>query len=397
MGAKVSACMWPYADIQFGFLDRELGFDNLHALAAQGRHKAVRKLLRQGMDPNARRLEGALGADDDERGDSPMICAARGVLGNKGQKRHVKTLEVLLHFGAKVNQPNLLNQTPLYIACERNVLLVATWLLQHGADVNINCKTGASPLMCVYRNQNATLATMLLEKGAVVIRPPATVSHIKFPELADELDDDEASTSDKGAAILHSTLQQYIDREAERRESLLEAAHEAQRLEDQRVYREQLAKEGAKRKARRRRKRLEVQQQRRLPPVKALGAATDDTTEVERDEDHQYPPPRSDTPANQGEGLLLWEKKAMLPRPRSVTSSERPRWVARQIHCAQNQRNESEHDFMRQCSKLYDSLEQERSRRLGAKAIATAPATQARLDRQEVPLPCEVRPETASF
>lgn len=77
MGAGASAMIWPYADIQYGFLDRELGFDNLHALAAQGRHRAVRKLLRKGMDPNARRLEGAFGADDDERGDSPMICAAR--------------------------------------------------------------------------------------------------------------------------------------------------------------------------------------------------------------------------------------------------------------------------------------------------------------------------------
>ncbi|KUF93288.1 Sterol 3-beta-glucosyltransferase [Phytophthora nicotianae] len=289
MGAMVSACVWQYADIRYGFLDQELGFDNLHALAAQGRHKTVRKLLRHGMDPNARRMEGALGADDDERGDSPMICATRGDLGNKDQQRHVNTLEVLLHFGAKVNQPNLLNQTPLYVACERNLLRVATWLLQHGADVNINCK-----------NQNETLAIMLLEKGAVVIRPPTTFSHIKvallcfafsfdrsayrrlkkkFPELSDELDNDEASANDKQAAKLHSSLQQFVDREAERREGLLKAAHEAQRLEDQRIYREQLAKEGSKRKARRRRKRLEAQQRRNLPPVNAA-------SDIDRDEEY---------------------------------------------------------------------------------------------------------------
>ncbi|KAG3155105.1 hypothetical protein PI126_g9312 [Phytophthora idaei] len=365
MGAKVSACVWQYADIKYGFLDRELGFDNLHVLAAQGKHKAVLKLLRQGMDPNARQLEGALGADDDERGDSPMSCAARGDLGNMDQKRHVKTLEVLLHFGANVNQPNLLNQTPLYIACECNLLRVATWLLQHGADVNINCKSGVSPLMCAYQNQNETLATMLLDKGAVVIRPSAMFSHIKFPELADELDDDEASSNDKKTAKLHSTLQQYVDREAERRESLIKAAHEAQRLEDQRIYREQLAKEGTKRKARRRRKRLEAQQRRNLPPVKALDAATD----TERDEDHL----RSNSPVNQGEGLLLWEKKAINPR----ALSGRPRWVARQIHCtqqSQNHRTESEHDFMRQCTKLYESIEQERSRRISARSVITVPA-----------------------
>jgi len=76
MGTSASACIWPFADLQYGFLDRELGYDHLHALAAQGRHRVVRKLLRHGMDPNARRLEGAFGADDDERGDSPMICAS---------------------------------------------------------------------------------------------------------------------------------------------------------------------------------------------------------------------------------------------------------------------------------------------------------------------------------
>eukprot|EP00644_Phytophthora_capsici_P007778 jgi/Phyca11/536733/estExt2_fgenesh1_pg.C_PHYCAscaffold_610037 len=179
------AVVWRYADIQYGFLDRELGYDNFHALAAEGLYKAVLKHLKHGMDPNARRLEGAFGADDDERGDTPMICTARGVLGNKDKKRHVKTLEVLLQFGAKVNEPNLnffmqLNQTPLYIACERNLMRVATWLLQHGADVNINCKTGVSPLMCTYQNQNATLATMLLEKAAIVIRPTASFNCIKL-------------------------------------------------------------------------------------------------------------------------------------------------------------------------------------------------------------------------
>ncbi|KAF4144341.1 Ankyrin repeats domain-containing protein [Phytophthora infestans] len=351
MGAKVSACIWQYADIQYGFLDQELGFDNLHALAAQGKHKAVRKLLRHGMDPNSRRLEGALGADDDERGDSPMICAAR--------LRHLKTLEELLHFGAKINQTNLLNQTPLYIACERNLLRVATWLIQHGADVNINCKTGVSPLMCAYQNQNETLATLLLYKGAVVIRLPATFSHIKFHELSDELDDEDASSNDKTVGKLHATLQQFVDREAARRECLLKEAHEAQRLEEQRIYRAQLSNEGAKRKARRRRKRLEAQQKRNLPPVKALDTVSD----TERDEGH-LPSGCGDSSANQGEeGLLLWEKKAMNPR----ASSRRPQWVARQIHCtqqSQNHRTESEHDFMRQCSKLYKSIQQERSRRI---------------------------------
>jgi Tfp pilus assembly protein PilV len=72
---------------------------------------------------------------------------------------------------------------------------------------------------------------------------------------------------------------------------------------------------------------------------------------------------QSNNRSNQGEGLLLWEKKAMLPRARSAAPSDpgRPRWVARQIHCTQ-QSQESEHDVMHQCKKLHDALEKERSR-----------------------------------
>lgn len=29
-----------------------------------------------------------------------------------------------------------LEQTPLYIACDRNLVAIATWLVTHGADVN---------------------------------------------------------------------------------------------------------------------------------------------------------------------------------------------------------------------------------------------------------------------
>ncbi|KAG1695455.1 hypothetical protein DVH05_019611 [Phytophthora capsici] len=203
----------------------------------------------------------------------------------------------------------------------------------------------------------------------------------QFPELADELNED-TSPSDKGAVMLHTTLQQYVDREAERRDLVLKAAQEEQRLEDQRVYREQLGKEGDKRKARRRRKRLEAQQRRNLPPVQALDS------ETERDEGHSS---RISTPTNQSEGLLLWEKKTMVSRPSSVVSG-RPRWVARKIHCTQQSQQESEHDFMDQCTKLHETLEKEHSRRRSVRAIVTAPTTSSRRE-----FPSQLRPETASF
>lgn len=65
-----------------------------------------------------------------------MIYVCRGHLWNKGRERHVKTLAVLLHFGADVNKHNMFEQTPLFVACERNLDLIALWLLGHGADPN---------------------------------------------------------------------------------------------------------------------------------------------------------------------------------------------------------------------------------------------------------------------
>ncbi|RLN21015.1 hypothetical protein BBJ28_00017197 [Nothophytophthora sp. Chile5] len=367
MGPRASAFIWPYADLQFGFLDVELGYDHLHALAAQGRHRAVRALLRKGMNPNAPRQDGALGAREDEQGDSPMLCAARylrplegaseapsvtssagflvfvserrGLLGNKDRPEHVKTLEELLHFGGRINQPN---------------------------------RTGVTPLMCAYRNQNTALVTLLLEKGAIVIRPPASFSCIQVRTSKrdrHEFSTPEAPVEDKNATSLRVQLQQQVDCEAERRAQLLEDAEELQRLEDQRVYREQLAKEGAKRKARRRRQREEAQQRRNLPTMKALAPATD---LVETGDEERCCESRS-----KGDTLLLWEKKvAVMPRARSATSG-RPNWVACQNHSAQNvdaTRSKMQHELLHQCEQLYHSLEIERTRHMRMRSIATAPA-----------------------
>ncbi|RLN94901.1 hypothetical protein BBJ28_00009918 [Nothophytophthora sp. Chile5] len=331
MGPRASAFIWPYADVQLGFLDVELGYDHLHALAAQGSHRAVRALLRKGMNPNAPRQGGALGAREDEQGDSPMLCAARyarplegaceapsvtssagflvfvsecrGLLGNKDRPEHVKTLEELLHFGGRINQPNRLNQTPLYVACDH------------------------------------------------------------------EFSTPEAPVEGKNATSLRVQLQQQVDCEAERRARLLEDAEELQRLEDQRVYREQLAKEGARRKARRRRQREEAQQRRNVPELRALAppASLMETGDEER---------RCES-RNKGDMLLLWEKKvAVIPRARSATSG-RPNWVACQGHNALNvdaTRAKMQHELLHQCEQLYSSLEAERSRHMRMRYIATAPA-----------------------
>lgn len=97
-----------------------------------------------------------------------------------------------------------LEQTPLYIACDRNLVAITTWLVTHGADVNRAAKVretlrfmdftarltaycgcenqaGVSPLLCAYRNQNRELVTLLLQHGAIALQPPKHFSCIKVP------------------------------------------------------------------------------------------------------------------------------------------------------------------------------------------------------------------------
>ncbi|TYZ65097.1 hypothetical protein PybrP1_006014 [[Pythium] brassicae (nom. inval.)] len=294
MGAAASDYFTPYADIQYGFLDAELALEDLHELAAKGKYHRVSIRLKNGMDPN-----GKMFLEDDafEREDSPMICAARGDLWNKGRKRHLKTLDVLLRFGANVNQWNLLEQTPLYIACDRNLVAIATWLVTHGADANKATKAGVTPLLCAYRNQNDALVRLLLGHGTTVVEPPVRFRCIKFPVLLDEVaaaasdsqatDNAEGDSSDgdsddvnrklrrpeKAAAArefaqrVHDELQKHIEQQCDVRAKMLAEIEDARRIEEQRVYREQLADQGAKRKQQQRETRAKAKYQRYIAKV----------------------------------------------------------------------------------------------------------------------------------
>lgn len=75
MGAGASDYFAYNADVQYGFLDAELGVFNLHKMAAQGRFRDVSVQLKHGLNPNAARDD----PEDDkfEREDTPLICAAR--------------------------------------------------------------------------------------------------------------------------------------------------------------------------------------------------------------------------------------------------------------------------------------------------------------------------------
>jgi hypothetical protein len=132
MGAGASDYFTSYADASHGYLDAELAMDDLHTLAARGRFHQVRIRLKQGLDPNGIERDAdsdsdSDGGDEHARGDTPLICAARyvtlplrcwlwtsllditvyrGHQWNKGRERHVRTMAVLVEFGADVNKYN---------------------------------------------------------------------------------------------------------------------------------------------------------------------------------------------------------------------------------------------------------------------------------------------------
>uniref|UniRef100_K3WT36 Leucine zipper transcription factor-like protein 1 n=1 Tax=Globisporangium ultimum (strain ATCC 200006 / CBS 805.95 / DAOM BR144) TaxID=431595 RepID=K3WT36_GLOUD len=406
MGAAASDYFTPHADVQYGFLDAELAIENLHELAARGDYHRVSMRLKQGMDPN-----GKMFPEDDayEREDSPMICAARGYLWNKGRKRHVKTLDVLLRFGANVNQYNNLEQTPLYVACDRNLITIATWLLTHGADVNKRTKAGVSPLLCAYRNQNHELVTLLLSHGAIALEPPKVHSCLKFPVLLTEMaaaenpseattvatssdDDSDAEAHRKQqqhaqqfAKLVHDDIHTHVQHEAAVRDTVLQRVNDAKRIEDQRVYRAQLAEEGAKRKERRRRTRDRAKydafvtkiERKRLEHAPAMQSQTHEASaSLPRLGDHSNSRSHSQTAKSMDSvppELLAWEKRHGSP-------GQRPHWAPQEVWTRRHADDRASEDA--HCEQLHSTLQRARQRH-GMKRQRGAPdaAASIRLGR----------------
>ena len=78
---------------------------------------------------------------------------------------------VILEKGAKADEKDSKEMTPLQIAVLREELLVATVLLKHGVDIEVKSRFGYSPLHIAICVGNASLVKLLLEHGADVNSP----------------------------------------------------------------------------------------------------------------------------------------------------------------------------------------------------------------------------------
>ncbi len=101
--------------------------------------------------------------------DSPLLAALYG--------RHIRVAELLLKYGGNVNARGTYGQTPLFIlssdeTCDDDdnddVLVVAQFLLERGADVNLTDEFHQTPLLRAIRQLRYDLARLLIQHGADV-------------------------------------------------------------------------------------------------------------------------------------------------------------------------------------------------------------------------------------
>jgi ankyrin repeat protein len=111
---------------------------------------AIRTLLKQNIDVNAVRADGA----------TALLWAAHF--------NDAETVDLLLRAGAKVNAADDHGVTPLSRASENGNLALVERLLTAGADVNVAQASGLTPLMVATHTGNLPVVNALLSNGANV-------------------------------------------------------------------------------------------------------------------------------------------------------------------------------------------------------------------------------------
>jgi ankyrin repeat protein len=121
---------------------------NLHSAAFNGDVERVRKLLKEGKNPNTK----------DEYGWTPLHWATLG--------GHADVARLFLEHGADPNARSESGSTPLHIVAFLGSVDVVKLLLEHGADPNTQDKSGNTPLHWAAFAGYVDVVKLLLEHGA---------------------------------------------------------------------------------------------------------------------------------------------------------------------------------------------------------------------------------------
>ena len=125
-----------------------MDWTNLHRAAFNGDVERVRKLLKEGKNPNIK----------DEYGWTPLHWAALG--------GHADVARLLLEHGANPNAQVINGWTPLHMAAPRGHVDVVKLLLEHGANPNTQDINGYTPLHGAVYTGRVDVVKLLLEHGA---------------------------------------------------------------------------------------------------------------------------------------------------------------------------------------------------------------------------------------
>jgi len=123
--------------------------------AERGYRTFVEKLLTDYNNPNC-----PLTVETSDNGTTCLhLASANG--------RH-ELVKYLFSIGAKVDQKNKREATPLFLAAERNHVQVAQLLLENGADIEAATAAKEKPLFIAIQNGNKEMARFLLDRKAKV-------------------------------------------------------------------------------------------------------------------------------------------------------------------------------------------------------------------------------------
>ncbi|XP_078373135.1 uncharacterized protein LOC144656768 [Oculina patagonica] len=159
------------------------GLTPLHLAVYHGHVKCVKLLIDHGADVNCTSrfgstplhqaaffghcdcaavllAAGALVNVEEAWGQTPLFLAA--------QRAHSDVVKLLLEYGACVNQTDKAHyKTGLHVACEAQSVACVQYLLDAGADPNVQAEEGRTPLHIVLRGEESgPLTQLLIEYGA---------------------------------------------------------------------------------------------------------------------------------------------------------------------------------------------------------------------------------------
>jgi ankyrin repeat protein len=121
-----------------------------------GSVKCAEALLAAGANPNAKCEK--------------VLLSALGTAAFVGYR---KVVEVLLEYGASVNQADGVGQTPLIRAAKQGHFDICKDLLDHHADTNAQCASGFNAVVRAAQRGDERIVNLLLERGASGIPPRA--------------------------------------------------------------------------------------------------------------------------------------------------------------------------------------------------------------------------------